>query len=59
MFRVSYINSNNEIAHKCGFKDFAEAVNWATETKGITPLKLLVYDANIECCRPIIDFRKF
>ena len=56
MFRVSYLN-NNSISHKGGFKTEEEARGWI-ETQGanIKPLKLLVWDNDIDCYSTVETF---
>lgn len=49
LYRVSYIDSNNAITHKSGFKTSQEAKQWLRTAKNITPLKLLVWDDEIDC----------
>lgn len=49
MFRVSYIDNNNAIAHKGGFNSDAEAYEWIDKQNNITPLKLLVWSEEIQC----------
>lgn len=56
MFRVSYINKDNKIEHKGGFNSTKEAMNWVNENNEITPLKLLVWDEDIDCFSTIYEF---
>ena len=61
MFRVSYINtSSNTIAHKGGFNTIETAKDWiksqATNIKPLKPLKLLVWDKEIDCYSTVEEF---
>lgn len=51
MYKVSYVdNATNTIAHKGTLKSVEEAMNWIKEQgERIKPLKLLVWDDNIDC----------
>lgn len=54
MFRVSYINENNEIMHKGGFASDKEAIEWMeAHPETVTPLKLLVWSEYLQCYRTI------
>ena len=55
MFRVSYI-INNSISHKGGFKTEEEAREWILNTTNIKPLKLLVWDNDIDCYSTVETF---
>ena len=55
MFRVSYIN-NNAIYHKSGFKTEEETRKWIAETSDIKPLKLLIWDNEIDCYSTVETF---
>jgi hypothetical protein len=58
MFRVSY-TVNNTIAHKGGFRTESEARAWI-EAQGMTikPLKLLIWDNDINCFSTVEEFTK-
>ena len=49
MFAVSYIDSNNRINLKGGFKSDKEAYSWIDAHSDITPVKLLVWSDYIDC----------
>ena len=50
MFRVSYIDAHDRISHKGGFKSTLDAMNWVrAQGNAITPLKLLVWDEELQC----------
>lgn len=55
MFRVSYIN-NNAIAHKSGFDTEEAARQWIAQAQNIKPLKLLVWDNDIDCYSTVETF---
>ena len=55
MFRVSYI-INNAISHKGGFKTEEAAREWVNNTANIKPLKLLVWDNEIDCYSTVETF---
>lgn len=55
MFRVSYI-INNSISHKSGFKTEEAAREWIEKTADIKPLKLLVWDNDIDCYSTVETF---
>lgn len=55
MYRVSYI-SNNSISNKSGFKTEEAAREWINNTANIKPLKLLVWDNDIDCCSTVETF---
>ena len=52
MFSVSYINNSNDaIELKGGFNSTKDASEWVkNQGNKITPLKLLVWDEEIQCC---------
>ena len=50
MFRISYIDAQERISHKSGFKSTFDAMNWVRALGNtITPLKLLVWDEELQC----------
>lgn len=55
MFRVSFIDEKNNLAHK-SFDSVSAAYKWVDNNAGITPLKLLVWDDSIDC---FATFREF
>ena len=56
MFRVSYLDESNNLAHK-KFNNTKEAYKWVKDHDKIAPLKLLVWDENINCYSTLYDFR--
>lgn len=56
MFRVSYINANNEIMHKCGFNGIKAANDWVKNNPDIVALKLLVWNDDINSYMPIYEY---
>ena len=55
LFRISYMDRNDNIDHKA-FKDTKEAMDWVNQNTDITPLKLLVWDENINCFSTLYKF---
>ena len=55
MFRVSYI-SNNAVMHKGGFNTEEAAREWIATAQNIKPLKLLVWDNDIDCYSTVETF---
>jgi hypothetical protein len=55
MFRVSYI-SNNAVAHKGGFNTEEAAREWIAQAQNIKPLKLLVWDNDVDCYSTVETF---
>lgn len=54
MFRVTYINQDNEICSKSGFNQVSEAMKWVKKQgDNIIPLKLLVWNDYIDACSTI------
>ena len=50
MFAISYIDNNNKIALKGGFKSDKAAYRWIDDNElYITPLKLLFWSDEIDC----------
>lgn len=57
MFRVSYIDSNDQISVKSGFKSDKAAYEWVNQQgKNIVPLKLGVWSEYLGCYRTIDEF---
>lgn len=56
MFAVSYIDENDKINLKRGFKSDAEVYRWVEAHDAIVPLKLLVWSDEIDCYS---TFKKF
>ena len=56
MFRLSYIDSNNNIAHKGGFKSDAEAYRWLESQSNIAPIKLLIWSDELDCYETLKRF---
>lgn len=57
MFRVSYIDSKNRLAHKGGFKTDKAAYAWISQMgASITPLKLLVWSEDLQCYETLHKF---
>ena len=48
MFRISYLDQKNNLAHK-SFESIAAAYKWVEENTDITPLRLLIWDDSIDC----------
>jgi hypothetical protein len=64
MFRISYLQNGTldtakvkaySIAHKT-FNSKAEALDWVSNNAQITPIKLLVWDDEIDCFTTVREF---
>lgn len=55
MFRISYLDQKNNLAHK-SFESVAAAYKWVEENTDITPLRLLIWDDSIDC---FTTYKKF
>lgn len=55
MFRVVYLNNNNDICHKGNFNQISEAIKWVDNQKDITALHLAVYNDYTNSYMKIMD----
>ena len=49
MFRIVYIDKDDNICHKGGFASDREAYTWLNTQNNITPLRLLVWSEQLQC----------